>query len=91
MDSLYWGSIRVSQLLSVMLIIVGAALFVYRRKHAATPLQTSNKPIENTDTLESSKEEAKSEAAITEGQESMVEETATEEASKSGETEIEKI
>jgi phosphatidylglycerol:prolipoprotein diacylglycerol transferase len=90
MDSLYWGSIRVSQLLSVMLIIVGAALFIYRRKHAATPLQTNNKPIENTDTLESNKEEAKSEAAITEGQESMVEETATEEASKSGETEIEK-
>jgi hypothetical protein len=33
-DSLYLGSIRVSQLLSAILIVFGVLMFVYRRKHA---------------------------------------------------------
>jgi prolipoprotein diacylglyceryl transferase len=40
-DSLYLGSIRVSQLLGILLVVLGTALFVYRRKHipAASILQ----------------------------------------------------
>jgi prolipoprotein diacylglyceryl transferase len=34
-DSLYWGGIRVSQLLSAVLIVFGIAMFVYRRKHTS--------------------------------------------------------
>lgn len=77
MDSLYWGSIRVSQLLSLVLIIVGLSVFIYRRKHKDTPLQANDKPAGDTDTMEFSIAETAKETNSTYSSDSEVDGTST--------------
>ncbi|HBG76686.1 MAG TPA: hypothetical protein DDW86_06995, partial [Clostridiales bacterium] len=44
-DSLYLDNVRISQLLGILLVVLGIVLFVYRRKHPPV----ANVSMENAD------------------------------------------